>query len=99
MAVAEISVMYTVNITSGLDAAEICYKLQDSLASGDFLDTLRLDSGYSITNITNAKVTDISPYANEAGVPTAAPSSVLFMDPGSSKSGEFRTNPIILFYS
>lgn len=86
MAVSIISVQYTVNVTSGLDPTEICYKVQDSLDNGAFLEKLKLDTGYPITNMTNAVVTVVS-NANGDGLGAPTPSGTPTTAPASTQTG------------
>lgn len=86
MAVSIISVQYTVNVTSGLDPAEICNKVQDSLDNGAFLEKLKLDTGYPIKNMTNAVVTVVSNANGDVSVPT--PSGTPTTASASTQTGE-----------
>lgn len=84
MVPAVLSVMYTVNITSGIDPTEICSKIQDSLDNGAFLEKLKIDTGYPITNMTNAVVTLVGNAQGDGlnPAPSTLPTTILFLNPG-----------------
>jgi hypothetical protein len=97
MAAAIISVVYTVNVTSGMDPSEICNKVQDSLDTGIFLEKLRLDTGYPITNMTNALVSVVGNAQGDGlnPTPSALPTSALFL-PGTQTGKIEKMRPICL---
>jgi hypothetical protein len=81
MAAPIISVVYAVNVTSGMDPTEMCNKVQDSLDTGAFLEKLRLDTGYPITNMTNALVSVVGNAQGDGLNPTPSglPTTALFL--------------------
>lgn len=60
-AAATVSLMYSVNVTSGLKPTELIKRFQNSLNDGDFLEALQYNSNMTITNITSLAIVDVTP--------------------------------------
>ena len=60
-AASTVSLMYNVNVTSGLKPTELITRFQKSMNDGDFLEALQYNSNMTITNITSAAIVDVTP--------------------------------------
>ena len=52
---------YTVNVTSGLTPSEVISQLKYSMGNGDFLESLKDNSGVAISSINSTTFADVTP--------------------------------------
>ena len=64
---------YTVNVTSGLTPSEVISQLQYSMSNGDFLESLKDNSGVAISSINSTTYADVTPKYVSMTLPSLAP--------------------------
>ena len=90
---------YTVNVTCGLTPSEVISQLKYSMGNGDFLESLKDNSGVAISSINSTTFADVTPKYLPMTRPSPAP-AVSTKRPSitSSTSGDFYCNTCIYFH-
>lgn len=80
---------YTVNVTCGLTPSEVISQLKYSMGNGDFLESLKDNSGVAISSINSTTFADVTPKYVQMTKPSAPPAvSTKRPSISSSMSGE-----------